>query len=107
MANRSSREIAADLRASLRVAKNAPSREDEIAMMAQPSRWPHWRLPLKRRGENGFTELAVLITSVENKRETVQPTVFLCSLYESITRETTSVEYASFDALVDDGWRVD
>ncbi len=81
------------------------SKEEELAMMAQPDRWPAWpRLPLKRRDRK--PNLGYLLETSE-----VLAVVYLRNVFDDRAvdpgSEVPTMEYGSLEAMVDDGWVVD
>ena len=71
----------------------------DVEFMQRPNLWPVWPfLPLKRPGELGVL--------VELQRG-VEPTVHLANLYMVKIGVSPTKTYSSFQALYDDGWRVD
>lgn len=72
----------------------------DIEMMGDATRWPHLRLPLKRRGADGDTELGILLPLTTR--------VWLCSMFDAIEpNETPYKDYQDLWAIQDDGWVVD
>lgn len=77
-----------------------PSKEEEVAMMQNPMRWPQMVLPVKR----SFDDVGILLGQ--------KPTVYLINMWElsgplSKLEEGPKNEYPSYDAIVEDGWVVD
>lgn len=78
-------------------------RHDHITMMRSPEDWPVLTaLPLKRRVANR-NELGIYLGPGPDGTQTV----YLCSMFETITEETPRETYASHDEVVDAGWKVD
>ena len=81
----------------------AKTREEHLAMMAEPDRWPRWPyLPLTRGAELG------LMTAIISHRTTV----FLQNLFMLPERaadflDGPKIVYASFEEIVQDGWIVE
>jgi len=75
--------------------------ERDVAMIEDGDRWPLWpRLPLKRGPNNN--ELGVLMHA--------EPSGYLCfhiNMFQDITKDTPATRYATADAVVRDGWKVD
>lgn len=89
-------------------------RRDELAMMQQKryGGWPCWPLlPIKKSNpEGGWPKFGALLDSGPlGKGVEVKPIVYDHSIFgpESLDQTKIVAEYASLEALVDDGWRVD
>lgn len=83
-----------------------PEREDELAMMNDPERWPAYpRLPLKKRGAQDAT-LGFLVA---HGAHGVEPVVYLANLFAQVPdwNAVPQEKFESFDALLDAGWVVD
>ena len=81
--------------------------EGHVIMMKDPDRWPTWpRLPLVKR--DGSHAVGFLLNTVLEGAHT-DPTVYIGNLFNArLDVETCPcIQYASFEALYDDGWRVD
>lgn len=85
---------------------------NDLTMMRAPSRWPLWPiLPLKnpkRRDKQGSPEHGVLV----EVDDAVRPTVYLANAYALMAGDVRlstapKTKYASFNALLADGWLVD
>lgn len=75
------------------------SKDEEIAMMQDPENWPRWPvLPLTNGGLTG--ELAVLVDGYTTR-------VYHANMFQRITTDTKFTTYESYEAIYDDGWRVD
>jgi len=71
----------------------------EVNMMSTPNKWPAWpMLPLKRGSSIGFL--------FDNDK--VKTTVFLGNIFCGKAPSTLpKMEYTSYEAIYNDGWRVD
>lgn len=92
------------------------TREEELAMMSQPNRWPQWPLlPVKNPGmrDRGLPVVGIMI---EQEHEVlahasyVKPIVYNVNLYSFKRSELASYEkweYPTLQDVVDAGWVVD
>ena len=75
---------------------------DHAMMMKDEDRWPIWpRLPVKHvtKREGSFPVMGILFAGQG-------PKVFVVNMYDEITEETKTEEFASFEALAVQ-WEVD
>jgi hypothetical protein len=80
--------------------------ESEAKMIKTPNDWPRWPvLPLKRNREKAEFETAVLFEDKYHAAGT--PRVYLSNMYAKVEESTKYIDYASVDALLNDGWRID
>ena len=75
--------------------------EKDLAFIRDPNKWPHWpRLPLVHKTRR-FSDQGRYGTLLA----TGQPTVYLGTMYEDLSKAETE-KYSSFEELVRD-WGVD
>lgn len=76
-------------------------------MILNPSRWPMFYLPLKRRKEGGgFPEIA-LLRSASTRPDVDRLVQVNMTIFGSPIGEITEIHYATVDDLLADGWVVD
>jgi hypothetical protein len=81
-------------------------RADHLDMMQSFTKWPQRRcLPLTRGGS--FGEQGFLMK--EKSKPTVDPTVYVGNIFMWMMGQPIerTMVYTSFEAIYDDGWRVD
>jgi hypothetical protein len=92
------------------------TREEHIAMMGNPNKWPHTTiLPLvnrkRPRGADGFPVQGFL--HQPDMRVSVgppEPTVYLGNMLhaaEAVLKADAIEQYGSLEEVADDGWEVD
>lgn len=78
-------------------------RELSLGLMKDPGEWPVWpRLPVKSRTKKdpgGLMQLGVMLDGYG-------ATVYLGTMFDDLSKAPT-LQYATFEAAVDDGWVVD
>ena len=75
-------------------------------MMLSPFEWPREWLPLKRKGPDGFQQIALLGTATELPDEPMQVRINQ-NIFGSTTGDVEVKHYRNVDAVLDDGWMVD
>lgn len=74
---------------------------DHVAFMSDPFKWPHLMLPVKKPAENGAGLLCGVMLGDK-------PAVRLGNFWDAKNiMEWEVMEYESYQAAYDDGWRVD
>ena len=77
----------------------------DLQMMSNPDLWPGDILPLKRKVEGKFPfELGLLLPIGENKCK-----VYLVNMYDlpKPIEEIPTLEYNTFQEILDAGWEID
>jgi len=75
-------------------------RERSLAHIKDPDQWVHLgKCPIKRRRGTQMPEVGYLV-------EGAGPRVYLGNLF-NIRQDDAFKDYASFEAIIDDGWVVD
>lgn len=84
--------------------------EEELDMMRDPNRWPHTTmLPLIKRTKGAWPETGFLYQpSMQVNCPSPEPVVYLGNMFEGARpADREKVTYASFEAIIADGWEVD
>jgi len=75
-------------------------------MIIQPGRWPLLYLPLKRRVEGGWPEIATLMTATYD--DTAELMIRInWSVMGPVSGDVTEKTFKNVDELLADGWVVD
>lgn len=89
-----------------------PIWKQDLSMMKNPGKWRQYPiLPIKRMDKSGGMPEFGLLLPIKN------PVVYLANMWDledlgiktagDITSKIKSISYASFEAILDDGWIVD